>query len=172
MNDTQEPFRFKLKPAIKTKWLEDLRSGDFEQTQEVLFDGEAYCCLGVLSVQMAKLGACGWREQAVYGMKLFPGMFSEEAISSTDLPLSVVEAITKDPLPLENDIELRSLMVAIPVLYTDLQTVKLSSGRQLPTEAENDITIGYKDHRYITLAVLNDDLYTFAEIADVIEQLL
>lgn len=38
-----------MNKEIKAKWIEALRSGKYAQTTDgVLFDGEAYCCLGVL----------------------------------------------------------------------------------------------------------------------------
>lgn len=38
----------KLDAALKAKWIEALRSGDYEQARGTLYDGEGYCCLGVL----------------------------------------------------------------------------------------------------------------------------
>jgi hypothetical protein len=37
-----------MKADIKAKWLADLRSGKFPQTDGVLRNDEGYCCLGVL----------------------------------------------------------------------------------------------------------------------------
>lgn len=37
-----------MQPEIKAKWLEALRSGRYAQTTGELFDGEKFCCLGVL----------------------------------------------------------------------------------------------------------------------------
>lgn len=45
---------FKLEPEVKEKWVEALRSGDYIQTESVLYDGKTeegkprMCCLGVL----------------------------------------------------------------------------------------------------------------------------
>lgn len=36
------------------KWVEALRSGEFTQTQNYLFDGNGYCCLGVACVLHAR----------------------------------------------------------------------------------------------------------------------
>lgn len=38
----------KMPRALAEKWLADLRSGEYDQAKEVLFNGEGYCCLGVL----------------------------------------------------------------------------------------------------------------------------
>lgn len=42
-----------MKPEIKTKWLEALRSGEYEQGRVMLKDSSSgtctYCCLGVLT---------------------------------------------------------------------------------------------------------------------------
>lgn len=37
-----------MNPEIKTKWIEALRSGKYQQTHGVLRRGDRYCCLGVL----------------------------------------------------------------------------------------------------------------------------
>lgn len=37
-----------MNKEIKTKWLKALRSGEYKQTTDTLFDGGGYCCLGVL----------------------------------------------------------------------------------------------------------------------------
>lgn len=46
---------FKLEPEVKNKWIEALRSGDYVQTESVLYAGDdtitgraKMCCLGVL----------------------------------------------------------------------------------------------------------------------------
>ena len=36
-----------LNPEFKAKWLEMLRSGEYEQTTNSLFNGIGYCCLGI-----------------------------------------------------------------------------------------------------------------------------
>lgn len=33
---------------LKAKWVAALRSGEYQQARGTLFDGEGYCCLGVL----------------------------------------------------------------------------------------------------------------------------
>ena len=40
--------------ALKAKWVEALRSGNYEQSTGALCRGEKYCCLGVL-VEVGKL---------------------------------------------------------------------------------------------------------------------
>jgi hypothetical protein len=37
-----------MNPEIKSRWIEALRSGEYEQTKSNLSDGLGYCCLGVL----------------------------------------------------------------------------------------------------------------------------
>lgn len=37
-----------MKTQIKQKWVDALRSGDYQQGESRLFDGKNYCCLGVL----------------------------------------------------------------------------------------------------------------------------
>jgi|688.fasta_scaffold792599_2 hypothetical protein len=47
-NHAQYENRSKVPPKIKEKWLEALRSGNYNQIQERLSSPEGYCCLGVL----------------------------------------------------------------------------------------------------------------------------
>ena len=47
----------KMNPEIKGLWLEELRSGKYRQCTGDLFDGEGYCCLGILeNVRRRELG--------------------------------------------------------------------------------------------------------------------
>lgn len=41
-----------MKTELKNKWIKALRSGNYQQTTEILSNGGCYCCLGVLSVIM------------------------------------------------------------------------------------------------------------------------
>ena len=38
-----------MHPEVKTKWLEALRSGNYEQTEGRLRDHKGHCCIGVLA---------------------------------------------------------------------------------------------------------------------------
>lgn len=44
----------KMQPEIKTKWLAALRSGKYAQGQGKLYNGSAFCCLGVLCDVMSQ----------------------------------------------------------------------------------------------------------------------
>ena len=39
---------YKMDPEVKAKWVAALRSGDYRQAKGQLYDGNGYCCLGVL----------------------------------------------------------------------------------------------------------------------------
>lgn len=43
----QEKPLTKAQIAFNKQWIEALRSGEYKQTKNVLFDGKGYCCLGV-----------------------------------------------------------------------------------------------------------------------------
>jgi hypothetical protein len=47
---------------IKTKWVEALRSGEYEQATGRLKDGNEFCCLGVLCTVMG----AQWRDMGPY----------------------------------------------------------------------------------------------------------
>lgn len=40
----------KMPKALAEKWLEDLRSGEYQQCRAKMTDGSGYCCLGVLQM--------------------------------------------------------------------------------------------------------------------------
>jgi hypothetical protein len=37
-----------MSKIIKEKWINALNSGEYKQTKRCLYDGDGYCCLGVL----------------------------------------------------------------------------------------------------------------------------
>lgn len=45
-----------MNPEVKTQWLEALRSGEFQQGTGALCEGGKYCCLGVLSELAVRAG--------------------------------------------------------------------------------------------------------------------
>jgi len=51
-----------MKADIKKKWVEALRSGDYEQCSGGLRTGDKYCCLGVLCDLSSKDGAGVWTD--------------------------------------------------------------------------------------------------------------
>lgn len=53
-----------MKPEIKAKWLEALRSGNYEQGKGALRRQQSFCCLGVLCDLHAKETGEQWEEEA------------------------------------------------------------------------------------------------------------
>ena len=51
-----------MKPEIKAQWLSALRSGDYQQGQGYLRQGDQYCCLGVLCDLYGKAVGPEWDE--------------------------------------------------------------------------------------------------------------
>ena len=49
---------YSMNPAIKKRWIEALRSGQYKQGQGYLKSGDKYCCLGVLC-NLAKVDGVG-----------------------------------------------------------------------------------------------------------------
>jgi hypothetical protein len=72
-----------MNPKIKQKWLNALRSGEYQQTQERLRKEDGFCCLGVLCDLYIKENNVEWQHNEVDGY--FYGKHSYS------LPLSVVE---------------------------------------------------------------------------------
>jgi hypothetical protein len=50
-----------MRPEIKQLWIEELRSGRYEQGREALKDGDEYCCLGVLCELAREAGVGDWQ---------------------------------------------------------------------------------------------------------------
>jgi len=73
----------------RKKWVEALRSGDYKQTQNVLTDGNNYCCLGV-ACDISDLGE--WEEfetKESGGFEYIVNRDYSSEKSSIDLPNSV-----------------------------------------------------------------------------------
>lgn len=50
----------KMNPEIKKRWVDALRSGEYQQTHGNLWDSDGFCCLGVLSDLAVKDGVVEW----------------------------------------------------------------------------------------------------------------
>ena len=59
----------KMNTEIKQKWVNALRSGEYEQGSEKLYSGRGYCCLGVLCDLYSKENGLKWefRGDALWG---------------------------------------------------------------------------------------------------------
>lgn len=61
-----------MKPKIKAKWLEALRSGKYKQTKEVLKDSTGYCCLGVLcDIHRKTIKKKGWTKNSCNNLEYY-----------------------------------------------------------------------------------------------------
>ena len=58
-----------MKLEIKKRWLEALRSGEYEQGKDVLRRNDSFCCLGVLCDIFAKEGCSKWDEPDDKGVR-------------------------------------------------------------------------------------------------------
>ena len=121
---------------IKQRWLEALRSGEYQQTKGTLHDTKGFCCLGVLCDVLKNDPL--FRGEWVYNGGKVAQFVEEGGESSMALPSEVfmqrMGIDRNDPYTQE------------PRVFTDGDIGK---------------------HR---LATLNDEGYTFAEIADIIER--
>lgn len=140
------PFKVKMEKQFLDNWLEALRSGDYEQGEEYLFDGERYCCLGV---------ACtlnGVDEDLMLGgMYGLPGNISEP-----DLPLSVYQNFCET----SNQKALCNIVAA------------LNDGSSIYICTENEKEVYTSTLPNDSYKKFNKDFnsYSFKEIADWLEQ--
>jgi hypothetical protein len=77
-----------MNPEIRAQWCAALRSGDYQQARKALYDGEGYCCLGVLCDLAVKAGAVA--ERVYTGTENEPGFWQYDGRGDY-LPISVRE---------------------------------------------------------------------------------
>ena len=77
-----------MNEAIKAKWLADLRSGKFPQTDSVLRNDEGYCCLGVLCDLYSRETGVEWepRSSNQFSMHSATSVLPYEVEQWADLP--------------------------------------------------------------------------------------
>lgn len=130
---------------IKRRWVDALRSGEYEQAKNYLSTSDGYCCLGVLC-EIAVQDGVVFKDHEAY--------FSEEEpqndYSAEELPRAVIAwAGLEDTEFSENPLSDVAYPVNSPLIHR-------------PTGREN-----------AHLSELNDDMdYDFNAIADVIERIL
>ncbi len=129
-----------MKPEVKEAWVKALRSGEYKQTKGFLKDDEGYCCLGVL---------CDVYDKQEVSL----GESRWEVVPEHKGLLYGEETVVKGHYRYQDQPE---------ILPYD---VKEWAGLKSRSPSFVDDTQVNK-----TLAVLNDDGYTFNQIADVIEK--
>ena len=77
-----------MNEAIKAKWLADLRSGKFPQTDSVLRNDEGYCCLGVLCDLYSRETGVEWepRSSSQFSMHSATSVLPDAVREWADLP--------------------------------------------------------------------------------------
>ena len=86
-----------MNPQIKQKWVDALRSGEYQQTQNRLHDENGFCCLGVLCDLYLKENQLEWE-------LVNNGNYYEFQYKAKILPLSVREWVgVGEGNPLVND---------------------------------------------------------------------
>lgn len=80
-----------MKPQIKQKWLDALRSGEYEQCESNLHKNGGFCCLGVLTdLYIQEHSDCSWKEYESNDKQLYYS-FVGIKIEYSYLPDEVVE---------------------------------------------------------------------------------
>lgn len=134
----------KMTPEVKAAWVAALRSGEYKQGTNALQRGEQFCCLGVLC---------------------------DIAVKQFEIQLEVAEDYCCDDCTpkggASNKIAYDGSTSFLP--YKVRQWANLTDDGQVsgthPYRNESDME-RFTDRLY----VLNDNGYSFAEIADIIEQ--
>lgn len=81
-----------MNQEIKTKWLEALRSGEYNQSKHQLRSKDGYCCLGVLcDVYRKETGLLEWVEKdnyfSIMGTTNFTTL-NEDVMNWAELPIN------------------------------------------------------------------------------------
>jgi hypothetical protein len=85
-----------MNPQIKQKWVDALRSGDYQQGRNYLRTDNGFCCLGVLCDLYGKENNVEWEHSSYKDAYMFQNTMAV-------LPLSVVEwSGVEDGNPLVN----------------------------------------------------------------------
>lgn len=127
------------------KWVNALRSGEYKQGKEALFDGEGYCCLGVA-------------DRVCFGAE-----FQREPDSSAwwDDKHNVGTLDDARTKALHLDMEIGEKEEAIITEYLERN--------KIPHSRHGDFDYMVGDSRQNVLISLNDGGCTFEQIADIIE---
>ena len=75
-----------MKPDIKQAWLTALRSGNYQQGQGYLRQGDQYCCLGVLCDLYGKAVGPEWEGSDQYGSDCVHSIHGSEVV----LPVKIM----------------------------------------------------------------------------------
>jgi hypothetical protein len=139
--------KYRLPKAFTEKWLEALRSGDYPQGKDWLFDGEGYCCLGV---------AC-----------MLIGHIDVDLLEGHSVPSEIKEALVGKEFPQELLTDPDAQKVFNPMDADLIQNLMAFNDGYASWSSEIDLL-----KRTITNRDINVEKrkYTFAEIADWIEQ--
>ncbi len=87
-----------MNQEIKERWIEALRSGEYQQGREHLFHCGKFCCLGVLTDLYIKEHGLQWKQD-------FADLWSFEEEGGTFLPRSVQDwsgILEPNPMILDN----------------------------------------------------------------------
>lgn len=63
-----------MRKEIKDRWVEALRSGEYQQGQKTLKHGESFCCLGVLCDLHSKEVGGSWADSRVKNHQSYLGV--------------------------------------------------------------------------------------------------
>lgn len=121
---------------IKRRWVEALRSGDYQQTTGVLKDEYGYCCLGVLCELARQDGVVDLFDGYIYGdaeRQIFDSStLPQPVLEWADLPLGDPEVY----VGVERDFNLTSSMPNAKVYLTNLNDVWGQDFGQIATVIE------------------------------------
>ena len=136
----------KMNIEIKQKWVNALRSGEYEQGSEKLYSGRGYCCLGVLCDLYSKENGLKWEFRGDDVIKT-----EDEIVSSQLQKFDYFYFDDESEFLHESVKEWAELSVKNP---------------QVRVEYEDD-----EDARFYVdeIANVNDSGYSFTQLAEIIE---
>ena len=132
-------LKTKMNPEVKQKWIDALRSGDYEQGSEKLRGPNGYCCLGVLCDLYIKENNKEWDF----------GGYGEYGEETNPQPMDYWYFDEESEFLPESVMNWAKLYLRNPILRVD----------------DNDEMFEFNEE----VSTLNDEGYSFSMIADLIE---
>lgn len=136
----------KMNTEIKQKWVNALRSGEYEQGSEKLYSGRGYCCLGVLCDLYSKENGLKWE-------------FRGDDVIKTEDEIVPSQLQKYDYFYFDDESEF------LPESVKEWAELSVKNP-QVRVECEDD-----EDARFYVdeIANVNDSGYSFTQLAEIIE---
>ena len=145
---------------LRNLWVEALRSGKYKQGKGRLRDGDTYCCLGVLCDLVAADNSDAYEWQEIEEDDPY---WHKQELGDPENPYKILDHFDND----YQEFDLPTAIVSAIGLHSE------NGDFEVPEVIDKDRLGSLEKHMYgpdfASLQVLNDKGWTFAQIADLLE---